>query len=444
MTARALTIDDLIALWRRVFPRSYTVPIEEEQGGQGFDMHAGAAAVFAAASEAVALSMQEMYLREHAQQTRPPAAGAARATTTIQITRLFSTVGDLNLREGTRLRAQQLGTRGQVAALPSFELAEDVLMPEGDRGPIEAPVRATYVGSTGNVRAGTIVAFETLGRASVTCVVTGAGESLVRVASFDGTNPDRFNRGMLGRFVTIVGAPSGIMAPRQIVIVRPDSVVVDPPLPAGDIGATVTVQVAELEDLGLVVEHEVPATGGLFGTLDELARDRSIGRVTGEVDDQLRERIADMGDVVSPAAIVRIAQKYLTDAAGIPFLFLETRDVQSLKGFVWDLDAFDFGSVSPIAHVPGSELVGQGAVMLSDAQLFRFFILLIGYVDIGDFGFAWDSEPDPPLPPDAWDVMAWDGYPVDYYRHVQRVYAAVEAAREGGVAWRLIRDFDLV
>ena len=164
-----LTKEQLLDLWRRIMPPEYSIPIEEEAGGQGFDIPAAFAAIFAAASEGAGQSMQALYLRAHALQTRPPSSGAVKATGTVEIARRYSTAGAITLGAGTRLRAEQPGTRGQVVGLPVFELVDDLTLADGVAGPVVANVRAVFEGTTGNVPAFSIVGFEPV-RCSVSFV----------------------------------------------------------------------------------------------------------------------------------------------------------------------------------------------------------------------------------------------------------------------------------
>ena len=48
-----LTQEELIELWRRMNPPSYTVPIEDEQNGQGFDIPSAQAEIFALADREI-------------------------------------------------------------------------------------------------------------------------------------------------------------------------------------------------------------------------------------------------------------------------------------------------------------------------------------------------------------------------------------------------------
>jgi hypothetical protein len=440
-TSAALTWDDLIDLWRRINPKSYTVPIETLDNGQGFDVPAAQAMLFESACEAVVTSFQTLYLLPNAGQHSAPASGGAKATTTLTIRRSGNASGAVTLDIGTRFRAQMLGTIGQIVALSEFESTAPCTIAAGSLGPVTVAARAVQEGTAGNLRAGSIVGFTTLGAASVPARVD-AINVLTRVAPLPGqAEEDHFLPTIVGRYVGIIGLVSGVSPPRKIMSVGNDVITFDPPVAAVDLNGLVVAEVLEWETLGLTVEQTEDAVGGLTDMLGALARERGAGRRTGESDDQFRTRICNLADTVSPAAIIRQATASLS-ACGIAFRLLETRDVFTLKGFVYDLDAYDFGSVEFITLVGGSQLIGQGAVMLDLIDLFSMFIIEVQNAADGECGFAYDATPPSlPNPANAWDWnIAWDGQPFGYLSCISSLYAAVEAARAAGVNWYITRD----
>jgi hypothetical protein len=437
-----LTKEDLIELWRRINPPNYTVPIEDEQNGQGFDVPSAQAEIFAFADQEVNEAFQSHYLKPSADQTGDPASAGVKATTEVQITRVTSTVGDLPLDAGTKLAVEQLGSLGQTIELVNFELAEALTLPEGDRGPFTAQVQAQVEGYAGNVAAGSIVGFLELGRAAVSPVTVQNTTQLQRFSPPPGTVTDRFTLGMIGRFVTLVGLPSGVQAPRKVTAMNVVSQIatIEPPLPAGDVGATgITVQVAELGDLGLEVEQPEDATGGRLAMLDAIGRDRRSGRVVGESDADYRARLCELADTVSPAAIDRVVADILTPC-GINFEVHETRAVEELKGFVWDLDPYDFGQLLPIPRNPAGDLIGEGAVWLDQATAWSFFFIRVGLGNQGEFGAPYDAAPPGLTPPNAWSQFFWDGSPVVYLSCLAQVWEAVNGARAAGVAFEIVQD----
>lgn len=434
-----LTKAELEDLWRRVFPASYTVPIEEENNGQGFDVPAAQAAIFEGVENSANAMFESHYLKIHADRTGDPAYGGARATTDLEITRVTSTVGDIVLDAGTRLVAEQIGTNGQTIRLQDFELIADLTMLEGNAGPFTAPARATIEGYAGNVAEGSIVRFRELGRATMEGTVDSTTVLIRNTPAPGDPATDRFTVGMIGRYVVIVGLASGVTYPRKIVSVNASaqSIEITPALAAGDVGDVVTIQVSEYEDLGLVVEQPDDATGGRLAMLDAIGRDRRSGRVSGETDGQYRLRLCDLSDTISPNAIRRTALRIL-GPCGVNFALKETRDVATLKGFVWDLDPFDFGQIGAVTLVAGSELVGQGAVMLSENWSKTAFILCVGFGSDGEFGAPYDATN--PTVPNAWDQFFWDGSPVGYLSCIGQLWEELNGARAAGVNIAIVQD----
>jgi hypothetical protein len=146
---------------------------------------------------------------------------------------------------------------------------------------------------------------------------------------------------------------------------------------------------------------------------------------------------------VSPAAILRICALTL-GPCGIRYRLLETRDVATLKGVVWDWDPFDFGSLEIVPIFPGSQLIGQGAVMLGLNEAFTFFAIAVSNGNEGEFGFAYDQPVGARDPAAAWDWnIAWDGRPVGYLSCLGQLYDAIDRARAAGVNWLLFRDYTM-
>jgi hypothetical protein len=438
-----LTKDEVIELWRRINPTSYTEPIETEYNGQGFDIPSSQAEIFSQADAQVDQTFQAHYLKPSPLQTSAPSSGPRRATTTVQISRSTSSEGDLPLSRGTRLVAEQLGSLGQTIVLVDFELLEEVLLPSGDRGPIPAQVQAVLPGYFGNVAAGSIVGFRELGRAQVEPCTVNTPTVLERVPPPPGAPlTDRFTGAMLGRFVTLLGLPSGVQPPFKVLSVDEANqrVVLDPPLAAGDVGATgIVCQVAELEDLGVTVEQPDDATGGLLATLDAIGFDRKAGRVVGEGDPEYRQRLCELDDTISPGAIGRIADRVLTPC-GINYQIKETRDVATLKGFVWDIDPYDFGQIPPVPNNGVGDLFGEGAVFMSEGTATSFFIICVGFGNGGEFGAAYDAAAVGMTPPNAWSQFFWDGQPVVYNSCLGQLWEQINGAKGAGVAWQLFQD----
>jgi len=427
MAFQPLTQAQLLDLWRRLFPRSFTVPIEEEQGGQGLDIYAQQAAQFARAANAAAITTQAYYLKPHSTQVRPEAAGERAATGLVEFYRSAPAAGPITLPIGTVLVGEARDSRGVTVEVGEFALVASVTLPAGSLGPTVATVQATRPGYQGNVPARTVVRFKPLGRASVACSV-GAGNVLT-----DTGVPDRFTEAMIGQYVRLVGGLNSGAVPRQVIgpvaVPAPGitSVVVDGP--ALVFPDTTTAEVEEFGDLGVTVTQPADFTGGRHGWLDAIGADRNAGRMSGEDDEAYRLRLCTLDDTISPAAIMRILTRIL-DPLGIPWRFKETRDPTGLIGMVWDFHAFDYGTLA------------NGVVF---APATRFFVVCVGVSSLGEFGFPYSTPFLPPLPPppsrgNAWDFGAFDGYPAGYYAALAALWSAIDRARAAGIGWVLVFD----
>jgi hypothetical protein len=435
-----ITKAELEQLWRLVLPKSYTVPIETEGGGAGFDLPASWAALFSSLdADSVAL-LQAYFIRAWATQLAEPGGIERKATVTLALRRAAPADWAVTLPQGTKFVARISDTTGGTVRLGDFETTEAVEIAVGDIGPLDVPVAATVAGWWGNVPAGAIAEFELVGRATVPSTVASVSE-LTRATPLPGQPADAFHRGQVGQMVRIVGLSTGVTPPRQIVaFTAPGTIVIDPPLDAGVVGESVQVEVEEWADVGLTVEQLIDAEGGRLGLLDAVGEERNAGRVSGELDDDYRERLETLDDTISPAALNRICERILLPR-GIRWRISETRDPNGLKGFVWGLDAWGFGDVRYIAPVTGSQMIGQGAVWLSPRGAVRFFVITVSPGAQGEFGAAWGANPS--TPPNAWGVMFWGGFPVLYNSYIAQLWTAINNARLAGVAFVILQDPNL-
>lgn len=425
MAFEPLDKEDLIELWRRIFPASFTSPIEDEAGGQGLDVFAQQAAQFERVGDAVDRSTQAYYLKPHSTQTEEESMGPAPAVGSVEITRAPPLAGAIVLVAGTLLRAVQLDSQGDEVFGPLFVLTADVTLPAGSIVPVVAAIAAVRAGYQGNLPAARVTRFELLGRAAVTADVVDA------LTLVDAGTPDRFTVGMIGQFLRFTTGLNTATFPRRVLTALEGAttkITVDgPALVFPDPGASVAV--LEFEDLALTVTQPAPTTDGHHSFLDAIGFDRNARRTADETDPVYRDRLCNLDDTISPAAILRIAARILTPK-GIAFRLKETRDTfGGLRGFVWDFDPFDFGDIS------------NGQVLLSDAMAVRYFALCVAPSGLGEFGFAFDGSLLPN--PAAWDEGFFDGFPAEYLACLGALHEAIERARAAGIAWDLIRDFSL-
>lgn len=425
--------DFYLELWRRVLASDYVLGIEEGGNGQGLDVPAVLAAMWERYEEAINVTQQAYYLKAHSTQTGEPASGAQFAAGSVEMRRAGNAEGVVTIPAGTVVEAHLLGSRGQDILQATFAVLVDVTLPAGDPGPVTLAIEATRAGRESNVAAGKIDRFAELGRAEISCTPIAVNELR------DTGAPDVFSEAMVGRYVRLVGLPSGVTFPRRITSViagATNRATVDPPLDPGDVGAAITAEVEEWADLGLTVVNPQPTTGGRHAMLDQIGADRAAGRAAGESDASYRDRLAVLEDIISPAAIERIATRVLAPL-GVAFQLLETR--REITGGIWDVDPWDVGGVFeiPPGVLPGadSQVFAGGHVWLSGAELTRFFMLHVAPGNHGEFGGAWDVDP--------WDEHAWDGFPVVYNAAIGALHHQIAKAKLGGVRFVIARNFAL-
>lgn len=412
----AWTAAEFLALWRRLFPAEYTTPLETEADGEGADVVAAFAALYARLDRAEHDTFERYYLLPHTLQTGPEASGAVHADGVVRILRAPPVDQAIELVAGTVLRAVYLDTRGAERLGPRYELMEPVVFAAGDLGPIAVPVRAQRPGVAGDVVAGSIRLFDELGTSEIEDATSAGGDVVENL----GTR-DRFTAGMLGRFLLFDSGPNaGALLRIVSVDESAQSVVVAGTVLAGAGDA----RVMEFGDVGLSVEQLADVDGGADAWLDAIGADRRVHRRLGEGDDAYRERIAELPDVVSPDAIERIARRIL-EPAGIRWALYETRDPSTWPGFILDVDPLDVLDEWH-GYVGGCEITTAFAIAVSADD------------GAGWFGLVFDDGPE--LVSAALDEMPLDGVSIGYLSVLARFHDAVTAAKAGGVCWSLVRD----
>jgi hypothetical protein len=409
--------DRFLELWRQLFPPEYTAPIEAELDGEGLDTIAAFAALFARVDGAVNYTTQRYYLKPHSLQTGDPAAGGAKAVGSVDLTRTAPVDQAMTLVAGTLLLATYRDTFGVTQDGPAYVLAEDAVFAAGVLGPVTVTVEASRTGFAKNLEAGSITLFQAFGTAEIQSATVTA--PLTTVANL-GTR-DKLDAGMVGRFLLFdTGPNAGTLARIDGVNQPGQTAELDRPVLAG-VGDA---RVMELVDLGLSVAQPTSLAGGTDPWLDAIGADRRVFRVAGELDDPYRDRVCELPDTISPAAINRIARRIL-DPLGIRFVVKETRDPALWPGFVWDVDPFDvLGDFQ--GYVGGCEIVTA------------FVICVSGDNGLGDFGLTYDVASTPVLT--AWDMAAWDGESTGWSAGLKALWDAVNAARAAGVCFTIALD----
>lgn len=430
MSFEPASIDDLLDVFRREVSQPYAYGLENENDGFGFDIVHVYASQLARVAEAFALSSQAYYLRPHSTQVRPEAHGEARASLTISIERIGAVDFDLTLAAATGIEFALFDRDGSGASVEQqrYRLVSDVTFAAGDAGPTSVILEAVRPGYQANFPwpgvPGREFLFALRGTASVPGATFGASNDISDTAGV----ADRFASSMVGQFIRVVTGPNAGTYPRRIVSFVPPTVAGQPGMVTVD-GAPLLpgvgdVEVEEFADVGFRITGLTPATGGRHGWLDAIGNERLIPRRSGETDDDYRARIAELPDVVSPAAIIRLLQRVLVPA-GIPYDHREAGDPYTVTGFRW---------------VPSN--VGSGAMSYAVVNDYlpdfrRRFYVIVGLTGAGEIGVPYDQ----PYPDNAMDGGAFtDGYPVDWSAALVQLAAQLDAVKGGGIAPIIVID----
>jgi len=420
MTAHR-TKTQLIETWRDAFDESYTVPLEDEDDGRGVDVIYGFAAVMERASQGIETTTQAMYINPHSEQTAPPAAGAAKATGTLFLTRTVPAHGTVELKEGDLLEVTQLGTKGETLVVAEIELSADVTLVASavDVPAAVVAVRAGYQSNSGvrqsvRFKSRTIFTIDGVTTAGATNTLTDTG------------GDDRFAEGMdEGVFVQFVTGANAGTTPRRIETASLGTVTVDG---AALSNGTDNIQIVGLDALGIEIEISVDLSGGLHAWLDQIGGERLIARNPSEADADYFERVRALPDTISPNAVLRAVGRILRPKS-IPFEVIETRIQDEFAGFFYDLDPYD----DPAATIDGNRRLLLGAGFHKYG-----FIVLVERQNTGEFGFPYDDNPSVTLhPSNAYDVGVYDGYPAQFVADLLELVAEVDKTRASGVPWAI-------
>lgn len=438
MSLCPFTKSQYLELWRQLLPRSYTDPIEQESSGQGLDIPSLQAEIWADLEQKINVDQQAYFLKPHSIQTGPVSQGGQKAMGTVEIRRLAPAIGDIALPTGTLLEATETDSYGGERLVARYVTLLPYTFTEGNAGPFTVAVAAQFIGYDGNIAADKINRFLELGTVIVPSQLVNSS-SLVR-RGIPGS--DTLTTEMVGRYFRFSAGVTAEEAaiPRRIVSVfqlgTQPGLVFEPALAVTTTpGTLVTVDVEEWSELGLVVSQPDEVTGGRGAALDAIGVDRGQGRGAGEDDDAYRERLCKLADIVSPAAIRRIVDRILTPC-GVPYRILETRDVESLMGFTWDIHPFDNGGVAIIPKLANSQLVGQGIVWLDGSTSVRYFLILVSNSSESPWGLSFDDAPTPAMC--AYDQSAYDGSDL-LLDCVAQLWTALNEARAAGVAFQIER-----
>lgn len=418
MAFQPFTADQLLDLWRRVFPRGYTLPIEE---GGGYAVIQAEAQMAQRVADALNATQQSYYLLPSSAQTGPCASGAAYATASVEITRAAPVGFQATLVAGTRVQSVIRLLDGTTLEGIDYVLEQDVVFLAGDLGPLPATIRAVRPGYYANGPQTRPLVFPSLGDFTV----PGASTAPDRFTDTPGV-ADRITSDMTGRFVRFDGVNAG-SDPRRILPsafsdnpLFANTVFLDgPPLVSG----ADNMLVIELASMGFEVALTSPIAGGADAELDAIGDERRVFRQQNESDASYRSRIVTLPDVVSPGAVLRLASRIL-DPIGIPWRFIEAGDPEVFTGFVW------------LPPLPGT--IAYEAITIDWNTRRRAFAIAVGLggADGGSFydGTLLDDD-------NALDDGAFaDGYPLFWTTAMFALWAQLNEIRAGGVAAYILID----
>ena len=199
--------------------------------------------------------------------------------------------------------------------------------------------------------------------------------------------------------------------------------------------------VRDWRDLGFTITSLQQITLGRDDDLGLIGDNRGMYPEQGETEEQFRRRVAQLPDVVTPAALNRVVNRLLAP------LKLKSRVIDigdEVLGFFFDEDAFDYyepGYVYPLS---------PWKLLLDMTETYGHFYVLVPWIAEGDFGIFFDFGPSSYLPDKGlylgpcWDDGFMDGFsPVASYNVYPNIYREMKRRKLGGVSFTLIPDESL-
>ena len=199
--------------------------------------------------------------------------------------------------------------------------------------------------------------------------------------------------------------------------------------------------VRDWRDLGFTITSLQQITLGRDDDLGLIGDNRGMYPEQGETEEQFRRRVAQLPDVVTPAALNRVVNRLLAP------LKLKSRVIDigdEVLGFFFDEDAFDYyepGYVYPLS---------PWKLLLDMTETYGHFYVLVPWIAGGDFGIFFDIGPSIYLPDKGlylgpcWDDGFMDGFsPVASYNVYPNIYREMKRRKLGGVSFTLIPDESL-
>ena len=469
MAAEPSTKEDFIALWRAIFPESYTAPIEGEDGnGAGFDIPSMMGAMWGSVEESMNGMQQSYFLLPHSIQTGDISSGPRKATGTLQLRRTAPIYSPVTVPAGTLVVASSTDPGNVESTVARYFTTQSVTIES--LGPLELPVEAEFAGYAWNLKACPEVPGHGKGlpddpdqpfpgspyfsgpspwyRFRFNQPVTSNGEPgvIVSQSSISGTNLSSEDVDATIVISTDLD-PAAALTARQVTSVSDSGVVTfTPALPNPlPVGTPIQWRSATFEELGLSVTQDLGPSGDISGgrapTLDSIGADRMAGRSIGEGDASYRARLSSLSDIISPSALECIIGETLAPC-GVPWELLEIVPLQTsvetpgyIMGFTSDVHPADYGSIcGPSPKGSQSEYVGRGGVVLpTDIHL---FVVCVEAVNLAHaIGLAYDEGPYP----NAWDEGFYDGdmgfEDAAFLECIQLLWKRLNEARAAGVGF---------
>lgn len=456
------TKEGFIALWKLLFPESYTSPIATEGDGEGQDVPEMMARIWEETDLSINDTQQSYFLKAHSVATGEISTGPTKAAGSLEVRRTAPMHSPVLIAEGTVIRAVTTSSGPLEAPTANYVVTEAVTVQE--LGPVELKIEAVLPGFAWNLDASPEI--EGYGKGTPDSPRAPYGGSpysdtptpwyrweFVEGAELDPTPTTISGGGTqisgdfgdtdIGRNIFVFSAtPQVVDVPRVVTAVSGGGdATISPSFPTDGPGGW---RPATFRELGVTLSQDYSPAGNIAGgsgaTLDSIGSDRSIARVGGQGDDAYRGRICNYPDIITPNSIMNIISEIL-GSCGIGWQFKEilplgikntTPDL--LMGFTWDTHPYDFGQLGDLTKPFGNEYEGQGGVYLPETG--RIFFILVDETQLTDpFGLGYDDGPYP----NAYDANAYDGN-VDtddpkFIQCVQELWKAVNEARAGGVSF---------
>lgn len=200
-------------------------------------------------------------------------------------------------------------------------------------------------------------------------------------------------------------------------------------------------RILDWRDLGFEITSITVPAGGRDAILDMYAEERGARpRQSFEDDETMRDRIAELADVVTPGAILRAVNRAL-EPYGMEGLAIDAAN--GFDGLFIDVDALDY-------YEPG-DLYPENPWKLytTKSEAFGWFWVVAPCLGDGEWGTSYDDGPTIFLEPlslflgPAYDFGFFDGFATGANAVYASIYQTVDAIRGAGIGFTMLRSCDL-